>query len=119
LTSCNRAIANTTNVKDELDMSVDGETETYIIRDMKTLGIQIVPQGHTFLSGDCPEVTLKISLVDDPAMFVPYDCFKLCEGCETKYWNIAHASFKFMKVCYTKNAATNGTLCIIASGKKQ
>lgn len=116
--SCSRSIRNTACVSDELDMTVDGETDPYIIKEMSTIGVQVFTKNHTPLTTNCPEVILKVSLKDDPATYVVYDCQTLCSDCPSKFWNIADAAFKYAKVCYVANGATDGEVCIMASGKR-
>lgn len=116
--SCSRSIRNTAIVTDELDMTVDGETDYYDVKEMSTVGVQVYTKNYTALTTNCPEVILKVSLKQEPETFVVYDCQTLCSDCPDKFWNIADAAFKFAKVCYVANGATDGTICIMASGKK-
>jgi len=115
---CTRSIRNTHCVQDDLDMTVDGETDVYEVKEMSTVGVQFFTKNHTPLSENCPEIILKVSLKEDADSFVVYDCQKICVDCPGKFWNIADAAFKFMKLCYVQNGATDGTLCICACAKR-
>lgn len=115
--TCSTYIVDTSCRCDELDMTQDGETDLFGIRNNSTVGIQVFTKNHSQLDDNCPEIILKVSLKKD-AEFVTYDCQKICSDCPGKFWNIADAAFKYFKVCYKANGATDGTICICASAKR-
>lgn len=102
----------------EKDKPVDADFKSNIIdfKEMNTATIQAIVTGADANDG---EFSLEVSLICDENSFVPYpESDRTLASCTNFGWEYRSFPWRYVRLCYTANSVSTGTVTIYARGKR-
>jgi len=103
-------------LKDQ-SLGVDFDSPIIDFKEMNAAFIQAVVTNPSLLTG---EFVIKVSIVCDPATFVPYpgSSRTLNGSCNNFGWEFCCVAFRYAMICYTSNTTTDGVVDLYARAKR-
>ncbi len=97
-------------------VATDFKSKIIDFKEMNTAAIQAIVSGNDATDG---VFSLEVSLLCDEATFVPFPgSERTLADCTNFGWQFTDMAWRYVRVCYTANSVTAGTVDIWARGKR-
>lgn len=103
-------------VENATSVGADFKSKIIDFKEMNTATVQAIVTGNDATDGT---FSLEVSLICDETSFVPYpDSDRTLDDCTNFGWEYRSFPWRYVRVCYTANSVTTGTVTIYARGKR-